>query len=156
MELAMRKRWAVVAVALLGILGIPAVLFGWGANGHMMIGEAAALSLPDGMPAFFRAATKQLAYLNPEPDRWRRDAQEAEFGQWLRASGFEHYVLLELVPPDVLDAPNRYVYLDNLKDRGITSPVAALPIPGLLHLSPGGQSVPGVGASKCTTRARRG
>ena len=39
--------------------------------GHRITGEVAARRVPEAMPAFFRNATQQLAYLNPEPDRWR-------------------------------------------------------------------------------------
>src|SRR5207302_74279 len=44
---------------------------GWWITGHGTITEAAALALPDDMPAFFRAAAKSLAHLAGDPDRWK-------------------------------------------------------------------------------------
>jgi len=70
------------------------------------------------MPAFFRAATKQLAYLNPEPDRWRdrveRTADSALDGGFSQ----DHFIDMEMVTPAVLaaalKAPQRYAYIDTL------------------------------------------
>ena len=126
----MRRRILVVTVLLLG--GSLSVA-GWGAYGHTVIGQAAAKSLPSEMPAFFRAAGDQLAFLNPEPDRWRDTAEQA-YGPWLNGSIKDHHILLDLVPSDILRAPDRYTYLDMLAKRGITSPIRNGPVPGLLHL----------------------
>ena len=46
----------------------------WGAKGHQMSGRVAARALPHEMPLFFRSAVDRLAYLLPEPDRWRGEA----------------------------------------------------------------------------------
>lgn len=43
----------------------------WWVIGHGTITEAAALVLPDDMPAFFRASGKSLAHLAGDPDRWK-------------------------------------------------------------------------------------
>lgn len=125
----MRKVISMVAVLLMCSL----TAAGWGAYGHTMIGEAAAQSLPLGMPEFFRAARDQLAFLNPEPDRWR-DNREQAYGRWLRDSIRDHHVFLDLVPDDILRAPDRYTYLDMLAERAIISPVERVgPVPGLIH-----------------------
>jgi hypothetical protein len=100
----------------------PLLVSGWGEQGHTIVGQAAAKTLPQDMPMFFRAADDQLAYLNAEPDRWR-DAREQTFGTWLNATSKEHYVFLDLVPPEALQASDRYAYLDILAKRGIVSPV---------------------------------
>ena len=116
------------------VFGCSLTVVGWGAHGHRMIGEAAAKGLPPEMPSFFRAASEQLAFLNPEPDLWR-DAREQAFGPWLRGSVQDHHVFLDLVPSDVLRAPDRYTYLDLLAKRAIVSPIQPPgPVPGLLHL----------------------
>jgi len=114
--------FATAAVAA-GVLFIAA----WGDAGHRMTGEAAALSMPGSTPAFFRNASKQLAYLNPEPDRWKdraeRDADRALDG------GFnaDHFIDTEMAPPDVLAAalaaPNRYAYADTLRKAGVDATV---------------------------------
>src|SRR5271166_2181909 len=49
----------------------------WGNEGHMMINRVAARKLPADVPAFLRNAEEQLAYLGPEPDRWRGKSELA-------------------------------------------------------------------------------
>ena len=46
----------------------------WWVKGHETITEAAAMRLPDAMPAFFRAGGKQLAHFSGDPDRWKNPA----------------------------------------------------------------------------------
>lgn len=63
-------------VLLLCLLAVPSS-FGWGSKGHTMISRLAAESLPADVPAFLRtpAAIDEVAYLGPEPDRWRSRAE---------------------------------------------------------------------------------
>lgn len=90
----------------------------WGEVGHVMAGRAAAQALPNEVPAFFRAGSEQLAYLNPEPDRWReRNLREMD-----QAWSYDHYVDLENLPPGALEAPDRWVYLRALYDAGLERP----------------------------------
>jgi hypothetical protein len=53
--------------------------FGWGNLGHTEINLNAARKIPPSMPGFFRsrAAMQRIAYLGPEPDRWRGMAEYA-------------------------------------------------------------------------------
>lgn len=90
----------------------------WGEVGHVMAGRAAARSLPADVPAFFRSATEQLAYLNPEPDRWRERALREMDQAW----SYDHYVDLENLPPGALEAPDRWVYLRMLYQAGLERP----------------------------------
>ena len=84
-----------------------------------MIGDAAAAALPEAMPKFFRDARAQLAYLSPEPDRWR-DRAEIRLDPALNdMQSVEHYIDLELVPPGALSAPNRYAFIDSLHAHGV-------------------------------------
>jgi hypothetical protein len=70
----MRKLFLAVAVlTLLAVGTTPA----WWVKGHETITEAACNSLPDEMPAFFRAAGKSLAHCAGDPDRWKN--KEAAF-----------------------------------------------------------------------------
>jgi hypothetical protein len=118
----LRLRPLLVAAAAFALVTPPS-LFAWGAKGHRLVGTAAVQALPDGMPAFFRAATEQLAYLNPEPDRWRgrpeRDLDPALDGAWAG----DHFLDTELASPAVLRAalaaPHRYAYADTLRAAGI-------------------------------------
>jgi hypothetical protein len=90
----------------------------WGEAGHLIIGDAAAAALPAEMPDFFRAARGQLAYLNPEPDRWR-DRREVAVDPALNdAQSIEHFIDLEAVPGNALNAPNRYAFLDSVHAHG--------------------------------------
>lgn len=92
----------------------PGTVNGWGEQGHLLSGRAAALKLPAEMPKFFRKAAEQLAYLNPEPDRWRaRD--EADIDKALNtAAAPDHYIDLEIIPAGALKAANRYDFAAEL------------------------------------------
>ena len=91
----------------------------WGDHGHRFIGEAAANALPPSMPEFFRRATAQLAYLNPEPDRWRDRGEAGSDPAMNGAHAPEHYVDFELVPASALAAPDRFAYFDSLRAAGV-------------------------------------
>ncbi len=79
-------------VMVLSAILAPAPVRGWGAHGHTMAGKAAALKVPGTMPEFFRKAGEQLAYLNPEPDRWR-DRAESQLDRGMdTAAAPDHFV----------------------------------------------------------------
>ncbi|MGH7448345.1 MAG: hypothetical protein ACRELT_12335, partial [Longimicrobiales bacterium] len=90
----------------------------WGIYGHEIAGRAAATSLPAELPAFFRSGAEQLAYLNPEPDRWRGDG----FRELNEAMRYDHYIDLEVIPEEVLGATDRFQYLMMLQDAGLSNP----------------------------------
>ena len=94
----------------------------WGAVGHMLIGAAAATALPADMPAFFRASADQLAYLDPEPDRWRNHADTAMDD----AFAYDHYIDLERVSANALAAHDRFDYLDTLRQSSVNAKGAGL------------------------------
>lgn len=81
------------AAVLLPLVAVPPS-FAWGNEGHTDINRVAAESLPSDVPAFLRApgAINAIAYLGPEPDRWRNPA-EAEL---VSAQAPEHFIDLEL------------------------------------------------------------
>ena len=99
------------------ITALLAFLARWGAVGHLLIGGAAATAVPADMPQFFRASTDQLAYLDPEPDRWRNHADTAMDG----AFSADHYIDVERIPPGALAAHNRFDYLDSLRQSGVNA-----------------------------------
>ena len=77
----------------------------WGNEGHMMINRVAAEKLPADVPAFLKNAAEQLAYLGPEPDRWREKSEYA-----LKMSQEpDHFLDLELVEGMTLPA-DRYSF----------------------------------------------
>ena len=90
----------------------------WGSVGHGMAARAAVAVLPASMPAFFRGADEQFAYLNPEPDRWR-DFNSREMDQ---AFSYDHYIDMENVPAGALDARDRFTFLRTLYDAGVPQP----------------------------------
>lgn len=113
----MKKTTKVAAT--LGVAASVIVLAAWGEAGHRMTGEAAALSMPGSMPAFFRNASHELGYLNPEPDRWRERGERSLDPALDGATAPDHFVDLDLVAPEVftaaMKAPNRYAYADSLR-----------------------------------------
>jgi hypothetical protein len=114
-------------VAAAGVLAAAVLLAAWGDAGHRMIGESAAIKLPGSMPAFFRNASKQLGYLNPEPDRWKDRAERTADPALEGGTSPEHFIDLDMAPPAVLDAalkaPNRYAYADSLRAGGVNPTV---------------------------------
>jgi len=103
------------------------LLAAWGDAGHRMTGEAAALELPPSMPAFFRSASRQLGYLNPEPDRWKDRAERTLDPALEGGTSPDHFIDIEMVPPAVLanalKAPNRFAYSDTLAAAGVKASV---------------------------------
>src|SRR5438067_12237139 len=84
----MRKSWFAAALAAVAIVAALGGARAWWVKGHETITEAAALQLPDEVPAFFRAAGKSLAHFAGDPDRWKnRDAG------FLRAGESPHHFL---------------------------------------------------------------
>lgn len=91
---------------------------GWGPQGHEISGRAAAMKLPAEMPAFFRQAADHLAYLNPEPDRWR-DRGESNIDRAMdTAYAPDHFLDLELVPESAMKAVNRYDFTAEMIKAG--------------------------------------
>lgn len=111
----------VIIFTLLMALIFPAQVFAWGAHGHTISGKVAATKLPKEMPKFFRSASDQLAYLNPEPDRWR-DRAEAETNPTTReAFNPDHFINFERIPDAALKAENRFQFLALMRASSINS-----------------------------------
>jgi hypothetical protein len=111
-----RSSYLVLLLLLMAVAYVmcPPRVAGWGDHGHQLSGRAAALKLPPRMPGFFRRAVNQLAYLNPEPDRWK-DRVEADLDKALNsAASPDHYIDLELVPEAAFAAVNRYDFAAEL------------------------------------------
>jgi hypothetical protein len=90
----------------------------WGFHGHTLSGRAAATNLPAALPTFFRDASAQLAYLNPEPDRWRGDGLR----ELNEAKRYDHYVDFEIIPDSILAIADRFRYLAALQSIGVADP----------------------------------
>jgi hypothetical protein len=81
-----------LALLFVPLLAVP-VCYGWGSKGHTLINRLAAESLPPDLPAFMRTpeAINEIAYLGPEPDRWRSRA-ESELSA---AQASDHFIDIE-------------------------------------------------------------
>jgi hypothetical protein len=65
----------------------------WGNEGHVAINRVAAEKIPATMPRFLRRAVAEIAYLGPEPDRWRSPSEFA----LKNAQEADHFIDLERV-----------------------------------------------------------
>ena len=113
------------------VFGIPLLAWShlfWGEAGHRITAQAASAALPDSMPAFFRNSASQLAYLNPEPDRWRSRGEQTRDPALGTASGADHFIDTEMIPADrrasAFAAPTRNAYADTLRSLGVNAEVA--------------------------------
>src|SRR5690242_1506880 len=124
------QRCVAFVVAALAVVLVRRVVFVWVVAFHRMIGHAAPLMLPPSTPAYLFNASKQLGYLNPEPDRWRSRTESAIDPALDRAGAPEHFIDLEMAPPAVLDAAlsarDRFGYLDTLRAAKIDGVVMGL------------------------------
>ena len=104
----------------------------WGDAGHRITARAAAAALPAEMPQFFRDAAPQLAYLNPEPDRWRARDESRLDAALEGATAPDHFLDLEMIPPSrragALGARDRYAFADSLRAAKV-DPAAAGALP---------------------------
>jgi hypothetical protein len=89
----------------------------WGIEGHSAINRVAAEKLPPDMPAFFRNAADQLAYIAPEPDRWRQTSELA----LKRSQEPDHFIDLEMIQGMDLP-PDRYSFYRALEARRQQTP----------------------------------
>src|SRR5258707_7411084 len=67
--------------------------FAWGNEGHTYVNRVAAEKIPVSMPRFLRRAVVEIAYLGPEPDRWRSPSEFA----LKNAQEPDHFIDLERV-----------------------------------------------------------
>jgi hypothetical protein len=84
-----------LGVLLLFVMAAQPSAFGWGSNGHIYINQVAAQKIPDSMPQLLRSksAIAQIAYLGPEPDRWRGASEYA----LNNAQAPDHFIDLERI-----------------------------------------------------------
>src|ERR1700721_546213 len=88
----MMKKLAIsLVIVSLVVLQRPA--WAWDNEGHMNLNRVPAEKLPRDGPAFLRGAVAELAYLGPEPDRWRENSDPA----LKSAQEPDHYIDLERI-----------------------------------------------------------
>lgn len=93
-------------------------LLAWGNEGHTYVNRVAAQKIPADMPKFLRRAVSEIAYLGPEPDRWRSPAEFA----LKNSQEPDHFIDLERV--DWLNAlpPGRYEFYRELYEKRAATP----------------------------------
>jgi len=104
----------------------------WGEAGHRITARAAVAALPAQMPQFFHDAAPQLAYLNPEPDRWRSRDESRLDAALEGATAPDHFLDLEMIPElrraGMLASKDRYAFADSLRAAKVDpSAAGALP-----------------------------
>lgn len=100
-----------IALGLAPPVSIPSLA--WQDEGHVLVNQVAAEHLPDEMPQFFRDAVDRLAYLGPEPDRWRRNTEYS-----LKESQEpDHFIKLEVLDVDLDTLRSRYDFYRMLYER---------------------------------------
>ncbi len=92
------RRALALLLAILLLAPSPAVA--WWDTGHVVINRVAAQKVPSSMPGFLRKAADRVAYLGPEPDRWR---EKTEFSL-KNSQEPDHYIDLERVA-DIPELP---------------------------------------------------
>lgn len=102
--------------ALILLFFSPSIARAWGEEGHRYINRAAAQKLPPDMPSFFRAAAERLAFLGPEPDRWR-DPKEL-YKALREGTAPDHFI--DIDKPEAFEAlpDDRYKYASWLQSQG--------------------------------------
>ncbi|MGC2648394.1 MAG: hypothetical protein WA261_19070, partial [Candidatus Sulfotelmatobacter sp.] len=85
----------------------------WGNEGHICVNRVAAEKIPASMPRFLRRAVTEIAYLGPEPDRWRSPTEFA----LKNSQEPDHFIDLERV--DWLNPlpPGRYEFYRKLYEK---------------------------------------
>jgi hypothetical protein len=111
-------RWliclALIAIVLVQAQPAPA----WGNEGHIYINSVAVENISVNMPRFLRRAAVEIAYLGPEPDRWRNPAEFA----LKNAQEPDHFIDLERVSwLDPLPA-GRYEFYRKLYEKRAATP----------------------------------
>jgi hypothetical protein len=95
----------------------------WGNEGHVAINRVAAEKIPASMPRFLRRAVAEIAYLGPEPDRWRSPSEFA----LKNAQEADHFIDLERV--SWLDPlpQGRYEFYRKLYEKRAATPATDHP-----------------------------
>jgi hypothetical protein len=112
-SMAQHKRGLISWLLIVLVLLQSDAAFAWGNEGHVYVSRVAAEKIPTTMPRFFRRAVAEIAYLGPEPDRWRSPSEFA----LKNAQEPDHFIDLERV--DWLDPlpKGRYEFYKKLYEK---------------------------------------
>ncbi len=117
MQVERLRRGAIGTVLIVLVLLQSEFAGAWGNEGHVAINRVAAQKIPATMPRFLRSAVGEIAYLGPEPDRWRSPSEFA----LKNAQEPDHFIDLERV--EWLDPlpPGRYEFYRRLYEKRAAS-----------------------------------
>ncbi len=127
--------WSVIrpATALALLVAIPPQLaYAWGDQGHILVNRVAAQKIPGSMPPFLRNAVSQIAYLGPEPDRWRSDSEPTLKG----AQEPDHFINLDALAGLKEFPLTRYQFYQYLEQRRRTAKDPSQYLPERIGLQP--------------------
>ncbi len=129
--LTMRKHLFALSIIIAAVL-LPTLAPGWGDVGHIAINRAAAEKIPADMPQFLKAASGRIAWLGPEPDRWRSDLEKPLSD----AQAPDHYINLEEVDWLRPLPPDRYRFIQAVYEYRAQHPGAGVPPPEKIGFQP--------------------
>jgi hypothetical protein len=105
---------ALISLALITLVVLQALpASAWGNEGHIYVNRVAAQRIPATMPLFFRRAVAEIAYLGPEPDRWRSPSEFA----LKNSQEADHFIDLERVSWLDPFPPGRYEFYRKLYEK---------------------------------------
>ena len=127
----MRKVFCSVLIIAVAVL-LPTLASGWGDVGHITINRAAAEKIPAGMPLFLKAAANHIAWLGPEPDRWRSELEKP----LKDAQAPDHFIDLEYVDWLKPLPPDRYRFIQAIYEYRAQHPRTDVPVPEKIGFQP--------------------
>ncbi len=127
----MRKPFCSVLVMAVAVL-LPTLASGWGDVGHTTINRVAAEKIPAGMPPFLKAAASRIAWLGPEPDRWRSELEKP----LNNAQAPDHFIDLEYVDWLQPLPPDRYRFIQAIYEYRAQHPHTDVPAPEKIGFQP--------------------
>ncbi len=111
---------------------LPTLASTWGDVGHTTINRAAAEKIPADMPQFLRAASDHIAWVGPEPDRWRSNLEKPLND----AQAPDHFIDLEYVDWLKPLPPDRYKFIQAVYEYRASHPTADVPLPEKIGFQP--------------------
>jgi hypothetical protein len=127
----MKKFFCSILIVALAVL-LPTLASGWGDVGHTTINRVAAEKIPLGMPPFLKAAAGHIAWLGPEPDRWRSNLERPLND----AQAPDHFIDLEDVDWLQPLPPDRYRFIQAVYEYRAQHTHTDVPVPEKIGFQP--------------------
>lgn len=111
-----KLRTALVVAVIFQLFFANIAAMAWGPDGHRYVNQVAAKKIPRDMPGFFRSAGERLAYLGPEPDRWRERVEPT----LKNAQEPDHFLNMERLEGMGDLPPRRFEFIQKLYAKRLT------------------------------------